>query len=77
MKRWATAYVGTTRMNEVQKYVTTAYIYLDEQGNSYHRFWESGVYIDEDEIEQAVKKNREVKRKEVRSELNAQRETIL
>lgn len=77
MKRWATSYVGTTKMNEVKKYVTTAYIYLDEMGNAYHRFWESGVYVDEDEISEAVKKNREAKRKEVRSELNAEKQIIL
>lgn len=64
-------------MSEVQKYVSTAYMYVDALGNAYHRFWNSGVYVDEEEIEKAVKLNREAKRIEARRELNSEKEIIL
>src|ERR1700739_334889 len=50
-KRKATVYVGITHMGEVRKFLTISTTY-----NCYDptlHFWESGVYLDEDEVKEA------------------------
>jgi hypothetical protein len=77
MKRWATAYVGTTYLSELRKYIANGFTFYDSDGNAYWRYYETCLLSDRDEITLAINNYREDKRVEARKRLLDEKERIL
>lgn len=76
-KRWATVFVGTTTMKEISKYLHNYYVVFDPNKAKQLKFWESGVYLDEEQVKETVEGCREARRIEARKELQKEKDRIL